>query len=718
MSQADSAEIDPLIDTRIDGRYTVRCVLGAGGMGVVYEGVHDDLGRSVAIKVLNAAWASDRTAVERFLREARTASSFSHGNIVDVTDLGRLPDGRPYLVMPRIVGVDLATLLAETGPQPAKRVASLLSGVAAALDLVHAKGFIHRDIKPENMMYVVREDGSETVMLLDFGIAAAVLSSGPRLTRQGAIFGTPHYLPPEVCAGERPDARGDVYALAAVAFELITGELPFPLDDIMQLMATKVTSDAPSLGTVTGRVFPPELEHVIGQGLARDPKQRFPTASGFVNALRRATDDAPVSWQSGVLRSTMRSDEHLLPRGLGSGSGFASTPSAAQSGPDRPWSAHSPTQQAEHTPSQPMTPRPPSVPPAARRGGYPGSGSGSGRISSPPGVASQSGSTRLPTGQDVSARLRLVDERMYRTAPVPVRSSWMRSLLLLAAGSVVVLALMQLKAVKRDDVPVTSTSREPSSAHTDVNAALHSAAAAKPVAAAPAPRLAAPQPLAATEAARPVLHPAPGAAAAPPLPNEPPASPTPEPAPPAQERENTAIATPQSTPSEPPARQPALQPSAAASRSPAARAPSPREGTATIPDFVPEPPAPEPHSAPVVVMRQEEDVEPDIPVRDFANDPESNAPPPRAPDSARAVQYTRDASSALLRGEVSRAVELSRAATGIDASYGPAWRTLGLSLERSGSIPEALEAYRRYLQLAPSGPQAELVRQRMQALGE
>jgi serine/threonine protein kinase len=707
MSQADSAEIDPLIDTRIDGRYTVRCVLGAGGMGVVYEGVHDDLGRSVAIKVLNAAWASDRTAVERFLREARTASSFSHGNIVDVTDLGRLPDGRPYLVMPRIVGVDLATLLAETGPQPAKRVGSLLSGVAAALDLVHARGFVHRDIKPENMMYVVREDGSETLMLLDFGIAAAVMSSGPRLTRQGAIFGTPHYLPPEVCAGERPDARGDVYALAAVAFELITGELPFPLDDIMQLMATKVTSDAPALCAVTGRVFPSELERVIAQGLARDPKQRFPMASGFVNALRLATDDAPVSWQSGVLRSTLRSDEHLLPRGLSVGS--ASSPWAAQSSPDRPWSAHSPTLQAEPTPSQPLN-RPPSVPPPGRRSGYPGSGSG--RISSPPSIsAGQSGSTRLPTGQDVSARLRLVDERMYRTAPVPMRTSWLRYLLVLAAGSVVVLALMQLKEAKRDDASTPATpAAAPGSSQTDINAALQPSAAAKPAALAPPPS-------AAAEPARPAV-PARPAATSEPSRVAPPSearaeNPAAEPALP----ENPAAVV---RPSEPPARQPASQPSAAASKPAAAKAPSGREGMA-MPDFVPEPTAPEPRQAPVVVLRQEqspeEDEVPDIPVRDFANDPEPNAPPPRAPDSARAVQYTRDASGALLRGEVSRAVELARSATGIDASYGLAWRTLGLALERSGSVPSALDAYRRYLHLAPSGPEAELVRQRMKALG-
>src|SRR3954447_14761784 len=106
MTQSKAATADDLVGERIDGRYTLRGVLGQGGMGVVYDGVHDELGRPVAIKVLNAAWASDRTAVERFLREARTASSFSHGNIVDVSDLGRLSDGRPYLVMPKINGVD------------------------------------------------------------------------------------------------------------------------------------------------------------------------------------------------------------------------------------------------------------------------------------------------------------------------------------------------------------------------------------------------------------------------------------------------------------------------------------------------------------------------------------------------------------------------------------------------------------------------------------
>jgi serine/threonine protein kinase len=176
MAELDPPPRDPLIGAHIDGRYTVRSLIGRGGMGVVYGAVHDQLERPVAIKVLNAAWSSDPVAVERFLREARTAGSLSHGNIVDVTDLGRLPDGRPYLVMPKVEGENLAALLNAGGPQPPKRVAELLIGVASALDLIHAKGLVHRDIKPENLMYVVREDGSETVMLLDFGIAALLLS--------------------------------------------------------------------------------------------------------------------------------------------------------------------------------------------------------------------------------------------------------------------------------------------------------------------------------------------------------------------------------------------------------------------------------------------------------------------------------------------------------------------------------------------------------------
>ena len=214
---------DPLIGMVLDERYLVTGKLGRGGMGIVYEGVHEQLGRAVAIKVLGAAIAAEEVVVKRFLREAQIASSLGHGNIVNVSDLGTLPDGRPYLVMPKIDGISFGKLLERRGPQSPARVAELLRGVASALDLVHAKGLIHRDVKPENLMYVVRADGSETVMLMDFGIATLVASDAARLTAEGVVCGTPAYLAPETARGEDADHRANVYALATVAFELMTG---------------------------------------------------------------------------------------------------------------------------------------------------------------------------------------------------------------------------------------------------------------------------------------------------------------------------------------------------------------------------------------------------------------------------------------------------------------------------------------------------------------
>src|ERR1700759_4419256 len=203
-----STEIrDPLVGTRIDDRYLVRGVLGRGGMGVVYEGVHERLGRPVAIKVLGPGIAGDRTAVERFLREARTASQLTHGNIVDVSDLGALPDGRPYLVMAMLQGTDLCSLLQQRGPQTPRRTAELLRGAAAALDLIHAKGYVHRDVKPENLMHIVREDGSEAVLVLDFGIVGLISPEMQRLTAHGVVFGTPAYLSPEAIKGAPPDPQ-------------------------------------------------------------------------------------------------------------------------------------------------------------------------------------------------------------------------------------------------------------------------------------------------------------------------------------------------------------------------------------------------------------------------------------------------------------------------------------------------------------------------------
>jgi serine/threonine-protein kinase len=285
---------DPLIGARLDGRYRITGVLGRGGMGIVYEGVHEQLGRAVAIKVLGPNTATDPIVVERFLREARIASGLGHGNIVDVSDLGRLPDGRPYLVMPKVTGADFATLLEREGPQAPARVARLLRGAASALDLVHAKGLVHRDVKPENLMHVVREDGTETVMLMDFGIASLMTSNAARLTADGMLCGTPAYVAPELVSTGAFDHRADVYALATVAFEMITGRLPFDDSNPLRILPMKTMRDAPTLGATTKRAFGDAIERVIARGLQRDPEQRYQSAGALIDALEEASRSAPT----------------------------------------------------------------------------------------------------------------------------------------------------------------------------------------------------------------------------------------------------------------------------------------------------------------------------------------------------------------------------------------------------------------------------------------
>jgi serine/threonine-protein kinase len=279
---------DPLIGALIDGRYLVHGVLGRGGMGVVYDGVHEKLGRQVAIKVLGPGIAGDPNAVQRFLREARTASQLTHGNIVDVSDMGSLPDGRPYLVMAKQQGIDLNILLRTQGPQTPRRTCELLHGAAAALDLIHAKGFLHRDVKPENLMYVVREDGSESVLLLDFGIVGLVSPDHTRLTAEGVVFGTPVYLAPEVIRGGTPSARSDAYSLATVAFELMTGRPPFSSSNTLALMQSKLVTEPPRPSEIAGFEIPEGIEAVLTTGLAREPDQRYPTAGAFIHALTDA----------------------------------------------------------------------------------------------------------------------------------------------------------------------------------------------------------------------------------------------------------------------------------------------------------------------------------------------------------------------------------------------------------------------------------------------
>jgi eukaryotic-like serine/threonine-protein kinase len=284
---------DPLIGKLVGDRYRVSGVIGRGGMGVVYEAVHEQLHRSVAVKIVSADYAHDERVIARFMREARTVAQIGHPHIVDVYDLGSLEDQRPYLVMERLYGTTFNDMLHREGRMTPARVVELLEGVAAALDLVHAKGIIHRDIKLENLMLTHADDGSQVVKILDFGIAAMANppADQPRITAQNMITGTPLYIAPEAADGDRPDHRGDIYALAVCAYLMITGVAPFDSESSVLILMRKMAEPPPKLADGARDLdFPIELEEVVARGLARDPNDRYSSATAFIGDMRAVVE--------------------------------------------------------------------------------------------------------------------------------------------------------------------------------------------------------------------------------------------------------------------------------------------------------------------------------------------------------------------------------------------------------------------------------------------
>lgn len=333
-------ETDPLIGGMVGGRYRVRSVVGRGGMGVVYDALHEELGRSVAIKVVSAAHANDPKVIDRFLREARVVAQIGHPNIVDVHDLGRLEDQRPYLVMERIYGPSFYELLQLHGRMDPGRVAELLEGAGAALEVVHAKGIIHRDIKLENLMLARLDDGSQVVKLLDFGIAAFSQHTpdAKRITAQGMITGTPLYIAPESASGDRPDHRADIYSLAVVAYMMLTGFAPFDSENPVMVLLKKLSEPPPKLSS-TDLHFSQVLEDVIARGLARSRDDRYQSARDFVRDIKNAAHGPGARVMSGVEAAAAEtSDLHVIVErkqlGLPSPAHGALAPVSLFQGPD------------------------------------------------------------------------------------------------------------------------------------------------------------------------------------------------------------------------------------------------------------------------------------------------------------------------------------------------------------------------------------------------
>jgi serine/threonine-protein kinase len=258
------------------GRYRVERTLGSGGMATVFLAEDLELDRAVAVKVLDGALEANGDLGERFRREARTAASLQHPNVVAVYDAGE-EDGRLFIVMECVVGEGLDAVLARDGRLDPARVMRLADQAAAGLGYAHGTGVVHRDVKPANLL--LRGDG--VLKVTDFGIARATGDEATKLTQAGTILGTAAYLAPEQARGEPAEAPADVFALGVVLYEALTGRVPWPVQGLASL-AELGRTPPPPLGSLAGDV-PARLEAAVAHALAYDPADRPSDAE----ALRR-----------------------------------------------------------------------------------------------------------------------------------------------------------------------------------------------------------------------------------------------------------------------------------------------------------------------------------------------------------------------------------------------------------------------------------------------
>ena len=300
----------PLPAGAVIAGYRVVRLLGEGGMGAVYLVAHPDLPRQDVLKVMHGAMAHQAGLRARFEHEARLAAALNHPNIVQVFDRGVTDDGQLWIRMQYVEGTDAAQALAA-GPMQPRRVLHIVRSIGSALDYAHRAGLLHRDVKPANILLTPggHADDPEHVMLTDFGIAKA-MDTDVRLTGTGQAFLTPAYSAPERFGTAPIDSRIDVYALGCVAFELLTGRLPYPHHDFLVLMAAHDREPVPDVRELRPEL-PVGVTEVLRTAMAKDREQRYPTCRAFAEDLAAAlqqTDTRPVTPPPSAPPTIQRSD--------------------------------------------------------------------------------------------------------------------------------------------------------------------------------------------------------------------------------------------------------------------------------------------------------------------------------------------------------------------------------------------------------------------------
>lgn len=299
---------DPLIGTRLAGKYEIISVLGTGGMGVVYKGRQDIMDRIVAIKMLQSHHLNDSMSVKRFQQEGKATCKLNHPHIITVYDFGIAQQtGQPYIVMDYLQGIALSEVIKQEGQIGVDRAVKIFQQAAEALGHAHKQGVVHRDLKPSNIVLINYDGDKDFVKVVDFGVAQLMEDQTgeggqQRLTQMGEVCGSPVYMSPEQAQGHKLDNRSDIYSMGVVMYETLTNRLPLLGKTMVETMRKHIEEDAPPFSQVRPDLYIPDrVEQIIMKAMSKSPADRFASMEHLVQELDLAI---PKPGRSQVLRTT------------------------------------------------------------------------------------------------------------------------------------------------------------------------------------------------------------------------------------------------------------------------------------------------------------------------------------------------------------------------------------------------------------------------------